>query len=66
MLLVFAKAIDSPPNTSPYSNYYVVAGPESTWKDMSSTFAEVLHAKGKIASPEARQVPFEEAGFLAR
>ena len=65
MMLVFEKCLQQNPHEDTYSHYYVAGGAEHTWKELAKSFAKALHRNGKIASPMAKQVPLEKAGFMA-
>lgn len=67
-LLVFNHALSfypSAPPSSPYERYYICNALHRAWIVTAELFAESLHRRGKLASPEVAHVAYEEAGPLA-
>jgi hypothetical protein len=63
ILKVLALALSTKePKDSVYSRCYIIGGQNDRWKDVSNPFAQLLYAKGLVASPVARSVSLEEAG----
>lgn len=63
VLKVVDEALKSPePTGSIYSRFYIVTSQETSWKDTGNAFAKLFHAQGIVSSPEAKSVPFGQAG----
>ena len=68
MMLVFQKALDTWDSYKPedvYKHFYVAVDEVHTTKPVAEAFGQLLYRRGKIASPAARKVPYEEAGKVA-
>ena len=69
MVLVLQKALDTWSTYQPedvYSNFYIaVNDTPAEAKPVAEAYAELLFRMGKIASPIAKQVTYEEAGKVA-
>ncbi|KIW95874.1 uncharacterized protein Z519_02939 [Cladophialophora bantiana CBS 173.52] len=63
MLKVLDLALhDDTPQGSVSERCFPVGGEEINWKNVSETFAKVLHAEGLVPGPQARSVTLDEAG----
>jgi hypothetical protein len=45
-----------------YERCYIIGANENRWKDVSAIFAQNLHSRGIISSPEAKSVTLEGSG----
>jgi hypothetical protein len=50
------------PTGSAYSRYYILHGERLAWKELATSLAKVLYAKGVVSSPEPKNVTVDEAG----
>ena len=68
MMLVYQKALDmwdTYQADDVYRHFYLCVDEKVEAKKIAEAFGEVLHREGKIVSPVAKQVTFEEAGTVA-
>lgn len=64
-LLIFKSAIAGRPTSSPYSRYFIADARIYGMKSIATEVARILHQSGKMESPEAVSISFEDAGPLA-
>ncbi|MCJ1386941.1 hypothetical protein MMC17_010070 [Xylographa soralifera] len=62
VLKVLERAMTGGPEGSVYSRCYILGSNDHTWKEVSTAFAKVFHARGLIAAPEAKSIRREEGG----
>lgn len=55
-------AAAGPAQGTAYSRFYMLETNRVAWKDLATELAKVMHSKGIFASPEPKNVAFEQAG----
>ncbi|MCJ1405532.1 hypothetical protein MMC11_008760 [Xylographa trunciseda] len=62
VLKLLERAMTAEPEGSVYSRCYILGSNVNTWKEVSTAFAKVFHARGLVAAPEAKSIRREEGG----
>ncbi|KAJ4159528.1 uncharacterized protein LMH87_008426 [Akanthomyces muscarius] len=62
LVKISGVAAQGPAQGSAFSRYYMLETSRVSWKDLATEVAKVMHARGIFASPEPKNVPFEQAG----